>query len=182
MDNIEARAEDISLFLEDLFTTIIKDERFRNIYSDVGTLEDKLGRYRTLFLSNKDEYKRVKDNFVFDEDLYRNTFKKADINLRNAIQQIDKFTTKEVLPALQRTSQNIRHDFSTGKIEIQKTASLEHDIPSVEEDKKGISQPTGKAGDDPKSAFDSKIYRLNGWIDKASEVGETVEKIDYVFS
>lgn len=182
MNNIEKRAEEISLFLDNFFTTIIKDEKFRKIYSDVGTLEDKLANFRANFSANRDEYKNTKDVFGFDEDLYRNKFKMAGINLRKAIQQIDKFTIEEVLPALKNTSKKIQSDVFIGKIEIQETASLEHDIPSIEEDKKGISQPTDKAGDEPKSAFDSKVNRLNDWIDKASEIGKTVEKGESFYS
>lgn len=182
MNNMEAKAEEISSFLENLFITITKDERFRNIYSDVGTLEDKLGRYRTNFLANWDEYKRIKDDFHFDQELYRNRFKTADINLRNAIQLIDKFTITEILPALKNTLKQIQHDVSDGKREIPNTASLEHDIPSIEEDKKGISLPASKAGDEPKSAFVSKVSRLNNWIDEASTVGKTIEKVENFYS
>lgn len=180
--NIEARAEEISKFLGDLFTSIIQDAKFEKVYSDVGTLEDKIGRFKVNFDSNYDEYIRCKDQFDFDKEAYRGQFKRADGNLRMGINKIDILTVQEILPALKSASKKIQENVSNGEIKIDDNAPLEHDIPSVEEDGKGIKEPKGKAGDEPKSAFSSKVDRLNEWIDKASEMGETVGKVKNFYS
>lgn len=180
--NIEAKAAEMSDFLEDLFTNIIGNDRLKDLYSDVGTLEDKINDYKTIFDKNWSDYKILKPKAKMKPNVFKDKFDAADIDLRNSVQEMEMLCFKEVFPALKKTSKKIQEDVSNGKIKIIDNASLEHDIPSIEEDTKEITEPMGKAGDEPKSAFNSKVNRLNDWIDKASTMDDTVKKVENFYS
>lgn len=180
--NIKQKAEQLREFLRDLNTEIINNSSLAKVYSDVSTLEGKLGMYKTIFEKNFSDYRRLEPLFNMKPNVYKDDFDRADIDLRNTVQEIEKILIREVFPNLKGALKGIEEKVESGEIKIEENMSLKHDIPPINEENVEESSVLKEAGKETKSAFKSKIKRIGEWIDRTVEFGEKIEKAENFYS
>lgn len=98
--NIEVRAKSVESFLGEMYPSIIKNQRFANIYVNNVSVHDKLTSYKTHFESNYSEYQRIKDEHDMDTERCRNKFKTAELNLMTVVQKIENLVSTKIVQNL----------------------------------------------------------------------------------